>query len=174
MARCDIDLIPMGLPLLQALLCGDRALATSLAPYRFPEQFDADALWIFRYRRDQILQFPEQEPWLLRAIVLRENSQMVGYANFHGPPGDNEASYPDAVSIGYAVFAQFRGRGFATQAVTCLLNWAAHQHGVTHIACGVLPDNFASIRVLEKHNFHRTELIVDGEVIFERKPIPEC
>lgn len=159
----------MALDLLDALVQGKGDIARALATHALPQEFEAEALELFAMRRDQATRVPDHEPWLLRAIVLRETREMVGYANFHGPPGINDTGAPNAVSIGYEVFPEHRGRGYATEAASELLEWAEREHGVTHVVCGVAPGNAASMRVLEKLAFRRTALVVDGEVIFERR-----
>jgi [ribosomal protein S5]-alanine N-acetyltransferase len=155
-------------PLLEALTAGDMARAHSLVSFELPPKFEADALELFVWRRDQIRSAPETEKWLLRAIVNDATNRMIGYANFHGPPGINDTGEPNAVALGYTVFSDFRGQGFATEAGASLIEWAEREHGVARFVCGVLPDNAASMRVLEKLGFRRTALVVDGEAIFER------
>ncbi len=168
MADPILELVPMGRPLLEALIGDARERAHKLAAFRLPEGFSKEAIELFAFRLNQLIATPEAEPWLLRALVTREGRQMVGYANFHGPPGINDAAHPTAVSIGYTVFPAHRGQGYATRAARELLEWAHRERGVTHVVCGVRPDNTASIRVLEKLGFERTGLVVDDEVIFER------
>jgi len=52
---------------------------------------------------------------------------MVGYANFHGPPGVNDLARPDAAELGYTVFPAYRGHGFATEAAEAMIDWAARE-----------------------------------------------
>lgn len=92
---------------------------------------------------------------------------MVGYTNFHGPPGVNDLGRPGAAEVGYTVFAPYRGRGIATEVARGLLDWAAREHGVHEFISGVAPDNGPSLRVNEKLGFVPTGDIVDGERIFE-------
>lgn len=92
---------------------------------------------------------------------------MVGYANFHGPPGVNDLSRPGAAETGYTVFAAYRGRGFATETAQAMMDWAAREHGVREFISGVTPDNGPSLRVNDKLGFARTGDVVDGEIIFE-------
>lgn len=127
-----------------------------------------DALSLVRFRRDQVNEHPAWLAWSLRAIVLRDPARvMVGYANFHGPPGVNDLGTPDAAETGYTVFEAYRGRGFATETAQAMMDWAAREHGVRHFISGVAPDNAPSLRVNDKLGFTRTGDVVDGEVIFE-------
>jgi RimJ/RimL family protein N-acetyltransferase len=129
-------------------------------------------LGLVRLRREQIAERPEWLPWSLRAIVLRQPERvMVGYANFHGPPGVNDLGLPDAAETGYTVFRAYRGRGFATEVAQAMMDWAAREHGVRHFISGVAPENAPSLRVNDKLGFVRTGDAVDGEIIFElRRP----
>ena len=123
---------------------------------------------LLRFRRDQIAEHPDWLPWSLRAIVLRDPARvMVGYANFHGPPGVNDLGTPGAGETGYTVFEAYRDRGVATEVALGMMEWAAREHGVRHFITGVTPDNAASLRVNEKLGFVRTGDVVDGEIIFE-------
>jgi ribosomal-protein-alanine N-acetyltransferase len=121
-----------------------------------------------RFRRDQVSVRPAWLPWSLRAIVLRDPARvMVGYANFHGPPGVNDLGRPDAAETGYTVFESYRSRGFATETAQAMMDWAAREHGVRHFISGVAPNNAPSLRVNDKLGFARTGDVVDGEIIFE-------
>ncbi|HEY8805969.1 MAG TPA: GNAT family N-acetyltransferase [Candidatus Limnocylindria bacterium] len=164
----------MSLPLtaLDAFLAGDRAAALRLIDFEMPDEFPGDHLDLVRMRRDQIAARPEWLPWSLRAIVLREPRRaMAGFANFHGPPGVNDLGVPGAAETGYTVFAEYRGRGIATEVAEAMMEWAAREHGVRHFISGVTPDNGPSLRVNEKLGFVPTGHIVDGEIIFElRRP----
>lgn len=154
--------------LLDALLSGDRVAAGRLADFAIPGEFPDDHVGFVRYRREQLAQRPEWLPWSIRAIVLREPERvMVGYANFHGPPGVNDLGTPGAAETGYTVFAAYRGRGFATEVAQAMMDWAAREHGVRLFISGVTPDNAPSLRVNDKLGFVRTGDFIDGEIIFE-------
>lgn len=154
--------------LLDALLAGDRAAIERLADYRVPLGFpNAGARRLVRFRRDQLAQRPSWSPWLLRAIVLRATKAMVGYANFHGPPGVNDIAAPDAVELGWTVFPRHRRRGYATETARALMEWATSAHGIRRFVSSTTADNAPSLRVHEKLGFTATGQIVDREIIFE-------
>ena len=153
---------------LDAFVAGDRDAARALVDFEIPDEFPGDALGLIRFRRAQIAERPAWLPWSLRAVVLREPERvMVGYANFHGPPGVNDLGVRDAAETGYTIFAAHRGRGFATELAQAMMDWAAREHGVRHFISGVAPDNAPSLRVNDKLGFVRTGDVVDGEIIFE-------
>jgi ribosomal-protein-alanine N-acetyltransferase len=160
--------VSLSLASLDAFLAGDRDAARRLVDFPIPAEFPGDALGLVRFRRDQIAAHPDWLPWSLRAIVLREPERtMVGYANFHGPPGVNDLGTPGAAETGYTVFPEYRGRGFATEVAQAMMDWAASEHDVRHFISGVTADNAPSLRVNDKLGFRRTGDIVDGEIIFE-------
>ena len=172
MKTLRLDLPLLSPELLEALAKGDRERSRTLAPFELPPAFDAAERELFSLRGEQARE-PAWRPWLLRALVLRERGRMIGYANFHGPPGVNDTGSPDALGIGYSVFPEFRGQGFATEAAQGLLDFARYDFGVTHFIAGILPSNAPSLRVIEKLGFVRTPIVVEGELIFDlRLPPP--
>jgi RimJ/RimL family protein N-acetyltransferase len=56
----------------------------------------------------------------------------------------------DDVDIGYAFLPSFRGRGFAFEAAAAVLRYAKDVVGLRRVVAITVPDNEASIRVLEK------------------------
>jgi len=170
-----LDLPLMDLELLDALLADDRESVARLAGYAVPREFPhglgtddvPDTAAFVRFRRDQLRQDPARYPWSVRAMVLRAEMRMVGYVNFHGAPGINDLGAPDAVELGWTVFTADRGRGYATEAATALMDWATSSYGIRRFISATTPQNTASLRVHEKLGFALTGQVVDGEVIFE-------
>jgi RimJ/RimL family protein N-acetyltransferase len=158
----------MPVPLLDALLAGDRVAAERLADYRIPADYpNAGALKLVRYRREQIANDASWAPWSLRAIVLRKSATMIGSVNFHGPPGVNDTATPNAVELGWTVLPKYRRRGYATETARALMDWAATEHGIRRFVSSTTPNNAPSLRVHEKLGFVRTGQVVDGEIIFD-------
>ena len=74
------------------------------------------------------------------AIVRREPVPlMVGHAGFHGPPGVNGRDLPAALELAYTVFAAYRRRGYAREAVAALLDWARSVHGIRRFLASIAP-----------------------------------
>jgi RimJ/RimL family protein N-acetyltransferase len=92
---------------------------------------------------------------------------MVGSASFHGPPGVNALATPGAAEVGYTIFPEFRGRGYATETCQAFLEWARREHHIRHFISSVEPSNGPSVRVLEKLGFAPMGMVVDGEAIFQ-------
>jgi ribosomal-protein-alanine N-acetyltransferase len=84
-------------------------------------------------------------------IVEAETGSVVGDIGFLAPPDT-----AGEIEIGYSVVPSRRNRGYASEAVAALLDWAGQQPGVTAVVAGTDADNAASQRVLERAGFHRT------------------
>ena len=142
-----LDLVPLPLPLLEALLAGDLAAAAALAPYPVDEQAFAGDDHVLRLRRDQLRADPAELPWLYRAGVLRATGRVVARGGFHAPPDAG-----GAVEIGYRVSPERRGRGLATELASGLIAWA-RRHGARRVLASVSPDNAPSLAIVAKLGF---------------------
>jgi len=69
---------------------------------------------------------------------------------------------PDTVMLGYSVLDEFRNQGYATEAVRHLVPHVFSLPGIRRIAAATYPDLGASIRVLEKTGFEKTDLPLSG------------
>lgn len=71
-------------------------------------------------------------------------------------------SGPDTVVLGYSVLDEFRNQGYATEAVRALLPEIFTLPGIRRIIAATYPDLKASIRVLEKNGFTRSDRAPSG------------
>jgi len=92
--------------------------------------------------------------WL---IVIAEASFGAGLAGFKGYPGSQ-----GEVEIGYGIDPAYQGKGYMTEAVRALIDWAFQEPDCKSI---IAPEtqisNVASNRVLEKvgmHIYHETDV----------------
>ena len=163
-----LELVSMSLRFMEACLARDLATAEldlgAAIPPAFPDGLDD----FFRFRIADLREDPSIRPWLGRALVLTngEGRVVIGSAGFHAAPG------PDGrVEIGYQVYPRFRRQGYATEAVTALLDWARREHGIRRFRAATSPDNAISKRVLAGVGFRETGRQwdeIDGEeVVFE-------
>lgn len=159
---------------LEASLLGDREQAELLIAASVPEEWANAGPWA-RRRLDQLREDPTLQPWLLRAMVLRSESRMVGHIGFHARPGEKylDELAPGGVELGYTVFEQWRRRGYASEASESLMDWARRLHGVTRFIVSISPTNLASLALARRLEFQRIGSHVDDEDgpedIFERR-----
>ena len=160
-----LELVWLSPDVLDAILAGDRDEAEHVGGFPLPAGWpDEDDERHLRFRRKQMDVDPAAREWLVHAIVLRKDSRrMIGTAGFHGKPGTNAKQRPDAVEVGYRIFAEHRGRGYATEAVDALLRWAHEEHGIRHFIASVSPDNEPSLAIVRKLGFTETGRHWDDE-----------
>jgi RimJ/RimL family protein N-acetyltransferase len=84
-------------------------------------------------------------------VVRTEDVLVVGEIGFVGPPQDG------AVTIGYGIVPGERRRGYATEAIRGLSEWALRQPGVGEVRAQTLPDNEPSVRALLRAGFAEAE-----------------
>jgi ribosomal-protein-alanine N-acetyltransferase len=91
------------------------------------------------------------------ACVLKETGQVIGFCGLKWLDDVGE------VDVGYRLMPEFWGRGLASEACAASVAFGFDVIGLESIVGFVLPDNAASIRVLEKCGLRRDgELIEDG------------
>ena len=71
-------------------------------------------------------------------------------------------SDPDSVVLGYSVLDEFQNRGYATEAVRSLIPHFFSLPGIRKIIATTYPELGASIRVLEKNGFVKTDHVPSG------------
>ena len=96
------------------------------------------------------------------------DDEIVGWIDFDSgrdwlPPG--------AVNVGYFLFAPARGNGYATRAMTLLLEHLATQPDVDTATALIDPGNARSLAVAERAGFTERG-IVDGSVYLTRPVRP--
>ncbi|HEY1200969.1 MAG TPA: GNAT family N-acetyltransferase [Niastella sp.] len=87
--------------------------------------------------------------WL---VVDKTNKTIVAELGFKGPPMDG-----GRVEIGYGTMPPMQGKGYMTEAVNGILQWAAARKDVSVVLVETNADNKASIRVVEKNGFEQVD-----------------
>lgn len=91
------------------------------------------------------------------ACVLKESDAVIGFC------GLKYLADLDAVDVGYRFFPEYWGQGLATEACIASLEFGFHTLGLNEIIGLVIPENVASIRVLEKSGMQfDDEFVYDG------------
>ena len=84
----------------------------------------------------------------LWTVILKEENKMVGDLCFIGEPNAE-----GEIGIGYGTYEEFRKRGFMTEAVAGIINWAEKQPNIRSIIASTEKSNIDSFSVLERNNF---------------------
>lgn len=149
-----LELVALSFEQLQSTLRCIPDLASELDTLLVPALVDGNArravsMKIEKMQNMPVLDHPWQTYWL---IILSAENTGVGLVGFKGKP---DAS--GAVEIGYGIDPGYQGKGYMTEAVGALANWAfAHPECKAITAHGVRFDNLASQKVLEKNGFAET------------------
>lgn len=84
----------------------------------------------------------------LWTIILKDEQIMVGDCCFKGEPG-----FKKDVEIGYGTYPAFQGKGYMSEAIQMLSEWALSQPGIELVLAETLQENVASQRILQKAGF---------------------
>lgn len=95
---------------------------------------------------DQLLDIPCM-------LAVRVDGQAVGVCSFL------QRDFMQIPDVGYALMPQARGRGLASESLTCLMDLCQTQGVGKRLAALVNPQNLASIRLLTKVGFKSTGMV---------------
>jgi ribosomal-protein-alanine N-acetyltransferase len=169
-----LELHPITLPLVEAVMSDRRDDAAKLVGARLPEKWPGRALIerAFSVSIENVRAEPDVRLWGDRLVITRgHDRRLVGSVVFHGAPG------PDGeVEVGYGVEESSQGLGYGTEATCAMVDWALEQPGVSRVIATTLPWHKASIRILQRAGFRASgwrehELLGDLQV-FERLRVP--
>ncbi|WP_207917414.1 GNAT family N-acetyltransferase [Streptomyces sp. BK205] len=100
----------------------------------------------------------------LFVLVRREDGRAIGGMGFHGAPdGDGRAE------VGYDLAPSARGRGYATEALRALSDWALARDDVRSLCATIEPDNAPSQRVIARAGFLRAS-VEEEQAYGEKEP----
>ena len=80
--------------------------------------------------------------------LVKKQRVTIGNGGFKG-----QASADGTVEIGYSILPEYQNKGYGTEAVKALVNWAFQHPEVKRAIAETLPELKASQRLLEKCNF---------------------
>ena len=95
--------------------------------------------------------------WL---VVARDSGKNAGWISLRIPERE-----PGAGEVGYTLLSEFRGRGYATEAVSALLDEAFAIAHLQRVCAYCVPQNLASIAVLERLGFTRDITLPRGATV---------
>lgn len=147
-----LELLPATAELIRLEISDPQALGLRLGaviPYDWPPEEVKGALAFFAEQMDVGV---TGGGWgVYYWVTLAEGAMprtLVGSGGFKSKP---DAS--GTVKVGYGTHAEFQGRGYATDAVSGLVQWALSQPDVSAVIAEALPENPASVYVLGKNGF---------------------
>ena len=108
---------------------------------------DAELKAAYTEMLEGCLQHPGQWEWYAMWLIELRDGTHIGDLCFKGLDANG------VTEIGYGILEDFRGRGFAAEAVDAAVVWALQQPAVTRVEAETEPGNRASQRVLEKCGF---------------------
>ncbi len=86
----------------------------------------------------------------LWTAISKSDNSMIGDLCIVGEPNEN-----GEIEIGYGTYEEFQGRGFMTEVVGGIIEWARTQAEVRSIIASTDKTNTASFKVLQKNNFEQ-------------------
>lgn len=101
--------------------------------------------------------------WLIQVRETRFGAGLIGFKGIPAGPSD--------VEIGYGIDPTCQNRGYTTEAIRALADWAFCDWRCTGIYADVLKTNLASCKVLEKAGFAR--ISTTEEAVFWRMARPD-
>jgi len=97
-----------------------------------------------------------------KLVVLDCDNLALGLAGFKGvPAGDGK------VELGYSIDHIYQGRGYMTETVRALVNWAFAHPECREVKAFTQPGNIASRKVLVKNGFEEIQSI-GGEIEYRK------
>ncbi|HEY9504477.1 MAG TPA: GNAT family N-acetyltransferase [Gemmatimonadales bacterium] len=140
-----LDLSPLHAEAVEAMLAGEGERLHRLTGARFrtpgPPPYMAEALPVVR---DRLRERPEEAHWWNWLVVERGTGDAVGSVAFGGP-----VDADGTVLVGYAIYTDYEGRGYATEAVKAMVAWAFTQPGVREVRALAPVWNTPALRVAE-------------------------
>ncbi|MVN89989.1 GNAT family N-acetyltransferase [Mucilaginibacter aquatilis] len=113
-----------------------------------------------KYWLPNTLAYPELYHWYTNwQIVLKSTNSIIGTIGFGGYPDDYGST-----SIGYMIFKDKQGNGFATEALSAMLDWGFGFSILKKVKADTQTSNKASQRVLLKTGFKYTH--IEGSTLY--------
>ncbi|MCM3457309.1 GNAT family N-acetyltransferase [Heyndrickxia oleronia] len=94
--------------------------------------------------------------WGVWLVINKENNTIIGDIGFKGKPNSE-----NTVEVGYGIIPSAQNKGYATEAVKEIINWAFTNDDVDKVVAECLHDNIPSIKVLEKLNMNKIGTVND-------------
>jgi RimJ/RimL family protein N-acetyltransferase len=136
---------------LVALADADLDTATALTGLPLtPYTVSNERIGVWQRRARQVVETPEDVPWVTGILVDDDTDEVVGGAGFHAAPDAD-----GMVEVGYGVDPVFRRRGYARAALLQMIDRARSDPSARVFRVTVSPDNTASLGLVAQLPFVR-------------------
>ncbi|BAZ39788.1 acetyltransferase [Calothrix sp. NIES-4101] len=146
-----LELIPCSLEVAQATINRDKPLLEKLLTAYVPDDWYTTEVQDFLPKYIQMLANDASQlgygVWLM---IRTDDSTLIGDLGFGGKLAGEESVGEEVLEIGYEVLSAYRDRGYASEAVEALVNFAFTQLEARKIIAHTPENNIPSIRVVEK------------------------
>jgi [ribosomal protein S5]-alanine N-acetyltransferase len=147
-----LQLVPVTLEVVEAVMAGDRAGAEAATGAVLPDAWPNEELIAraFHPSLEAIRADPARRLWGDTLLLsLDSPPRVIGSVIFHGRPDDDGVA-----EVGYGVDPASQSQGFATEGTRACVEWALAQPGVKAVTATTFPWHHASRRVIEKLGMH--------------------
>ena len=97
------------------------------------------------------------------AVCIKNTDKIIGFMGFYRTQPENYRT-----EIGYMILPEYEGKGYVTEAVKAMLNYAFNSVGFHSVDAVIDPDNVGSEKVLLKNGFRKEAHFIENEY-FEGK-----
>ena len=134
---------------LAALAAGDLDAAIELTGLPLTSYLvSEDRIGVWRRRATQVVEQPEDQPWVTGLLVDGDTGEVVGAGGFHARPDED-----GMVEVGYGVDPAYRRRGYARAALLLMIERARSDPSAQVFRVTVSPDNAASLGLVAQLPF---------------------
>jgi [ribosomal protein S5]-alanine N-acetyltransferase len=145
-----LKIINFTVEMMEAFLKGNHEVE-KITPYKVAPEYPLDVYkQFFDYKINRFRNFPSENDWE-GIIIHKEDNIIMGDMGFKGGPNEE-----GIIDIGYSIVPRYQGKGYATEMGKAMVDWGLSHSNVKKVVATCNPDNFASIRVLEKIGFRIT------------------
>jgi ribosomal-protein-alanine N-acetyltransferase len=166
-----LELVPLPVRLLEALLRGDVEAASAEVGARVPRWLANDPSHLTQLQLAGQAAQAEGFQGFGRLIVLASEDggrRVIGSIGFHGPP-----DHRGRLEVGSRIHLCHRGRGYALEAMTGLLDWATQRFGITRFVVAIQlrrePGDLVPIEVATPGAARLDEQVEGLAVLLERE-----
>ncbi len=97
--------------------------------------------------------------WFQFVIIEKLNNQVIGDIGIHFLETDPENKQ---VEIGYTLDSKYRGKGYAIEALTVIINYLINSLSKRRITASIDPINQASIKLIERLGFRKEAHFIES------------